>query len=90
MRNKNKNVQFCTFELCIKMSYYWFNRQETLQIAKEIYSKKNAAKYYLQNKETIKENQESVMKTYRRRKKTRLRSISMEQVQYKEETLKNK
>ena len=37
------------------MSYYWFNRQETLQIAKEIYSKKKAAEYYLQNKEAIKE-----------------------------------
>ena len=40
---------------CIKMSYYWFNRQEILQKAKERYSKEKAAEYYLQNKKTIKE-----------------------------------
>ena len=37
------------------MSYYWFNRQEILQNAKEIDSKENAADYYLKNKEAIKE-----------------------------------
>ena len=37
------------------MKYYWFNRQEVLQEAKEKYSKENAAEYYKQNKETIKE-----------------------------------
>ena len=37
------------------MNYYWFNRQETLQKAKERYSKENAAEYYMQNKEFIKE-----------------------------------
>ena len=37
------------------MNYYWFNRQETLQKAKEKYSKGKAAKYYKQNKEAIKE-----------------------------------
>ena len=37
------------------MSYYWFNRKEILQKAKEIYSKEKAAEYYLENKETIKE-----------------------------------
>ena len=39
----------------IKMSYYWFNRQEILQKAKERYSKEKAAEYYKQNKEVIKE-----------------------------------
>ena len=34
----------------IKMNYYWFNRQEILQIAKEKYSKEKAAEYYAQNK----------------------------------------
>ena len=34
----------------IKMSYYWCNRQEILQRAKEIYSKEKAAEYYKQNK----------------------------------------
>ena len=36
-------------------SYYWFNRQEILQKAKERYSKEKAAEYYKQNKEVIKE-----------------------------------
>ena len=37
------------------MSYYWFNRQEILQKAKERYSKEKTAEYYLKNKEAIKE-----------------------------------
>ena len=37
------------------MSYYWFNRKEILQKAKERYSKEKAAEYYSQNKEAIKE-----------------------------------
>ena len=37
------------------MSYCWFNRQEILQKAKESYSKEKAAKYYIENKEVIKE-----------------------------------
>ena len=37
------------------MSYYWFNRQEILQKAKERYSKEKAVEYYLKNKEDIKE-----------------------------------
>ena len=37
------------------MSYYQFNRQEILQKTKERYSKEKAAKYYLQNKEALKE-----------------------------------
>ena len=36
------------------MSYYRFNRKEILQKAKEKYSKKKAAEYYLKNKEVIK------------------------------------
>ena len=41
--------------LYTKTSYYWFNRQEILQKAKERYSKEKAAEYYAQNKEAIKE-----------------------------------
>ena len=37
------------------MNYYWFNRQEILQKAKENYSKEKAVEYYKQNKEAIKE-----------------------------------
>ena len=47
------------------MSYYWFNNQETLQKAKEKYSKEKAAEYYLKNKEAIKK---------KLKKKTRLKS----------------
>ena len=36
------------------MSYYWFNKQEILQKAKERYSKEKSADYYAQNKEAIK------------------------------------
>ena len=36
------------------MSYYWFNKKETLPKAKEIYSKEKAVEYYPQNKEAIK------------------------------------
>ena len=39
----------------IKMSYYWCNRQEILQKAKERYSKGKAAELYQQNKEVTKE-----------------------------------
>ena len=38
------------------MNYYWFNRKEILQKAKEKYSKEKAAEYYLQNKEAMKKN----------------------------------
>ena len=52
---------------CIKMSYYLFNRQEILQKAKERYSKEKSAKYYLQNKEAIKE--ESIQELVKKRKR---------------------
>ena len=43
----------------IRMSYYWFNRQELLQKAKEKYhncgGKEKTAKYYFKNKDVIKE-----------------------------------
>ena len=37
------------------MSYYWFNKQEIFQKAKEKYSKEKPTEYYAQNKEAIKE-----------------------------------
>ena len=54
------------------MSYYWFNTQEILQKAKKRYSKEKAAKYYLKNKEAIKEKQEIVITTCHKKKKTKL------------------
>ena len=56
------------------MSYYWFNRKEILQKAKERYSKEKAAKYYLQNKEAKKKSQRIDTKTCQKKKKTRLKS----------------
>ena len=44
------------------MNYYWFNRQEILQKAKESYSKEKAAEYYKQNKEAIKEKSKELYK----------------------------
>ena len=37
------------------MSYYWFNRQEILQKATENCANEEAAEYYKQNKDAIKE-----------------------------------
>ena len=53
-----------------KMNYYWFNKEEILQKAKEKYSKEKATEYYKQNKEAIKENSRERYK----KKKTRLRA----------------
>ena len=57
----------------MKMSYYWFNRKEIQQKAKEEYPKEKAAEYYLENKEPIKEKSKNT-KTCQKKKKTRLKS----------------
>ena len=76
------------------MNYYWFNSQEILQKAKEKYSKEQAAEYYEQNKEAIKEQSRERYKNLSLENKTRLKSIKeyiyQELVQYKKEALKNK
>ena len=52
------------------MSYYWFNRQEVLQKAKERYSKEKTAEHYVQNKESMKEkSRERYKKLVTRRKR---------------------
>ena len=61
------------------MNYYWFNRKEIFQKAKEKYSKGKAAEHYAQNKEAIKE-----------KSRERYKNLSQELVQYKKESLKNK
>ena len=76
------------------MNYYWFNRQDILQKAKERYSKEKSAKYYLQNKETIKEKAKERYKTLSDEEKNKIekyqRKRYQELVQYKKEALKNK
>ena len=47
------------------MSYYWFNKQELFEKAKEKYyngGKEKAAKYYLDNKDVLKEKVKNVYK----------------------------
>ena len=63
------------------MNYYWFNRKEILQKAKEKYFKEKVAKYYTQNKEAIKEKSRERYK-YFSQKETRLTST-------KEKNIKN-
>ena len=71
------------------MSYYWFNRQEILQKAKERYSKENAAEYYLKNKEAIKEKSRE-----RHKKKDKIKEYQRKRyqqlIQYKKEAQQNK
>ena len=55
------------------MSYYWFNRQEILQKAKEKYSKEKAAEYYAQNKEAIKEKSREHYKSLPQEKKEKIK-----------------
>ena len=55
------------------MSYYWFNRQEILQKAKERYSKEKAAEYYLQNKEAIKEKSRECYKNLSEEEKNKIK-----------------
>ena len=51
------------------MNCYWFNRQNILQKAKEKYSKEQAAEYYKQNKESIKEKSRERYKTLSQKKR---------------------
>ena len=55
------------------MSYYWFNRQEILQKAKERYSKEKAAEYYSKNKEAIKEKSRKCYKNLSQEKKDKIK-----------------
>ena len=74
------------------MSCYWFNRQEILQKAKERYSKEKAAKYYMQNKEVIKEKSRNRYKNLSEEEKNKIKEYQkkryQELIQYKKEALK--
>ena len=68
------------------MNYYWFNRQEILQKAKEKYSKEKAAEYYKQNKEAIKEKSKERYKNLSQEEKNKIKEYQKkyhELVQYK-------
>ena len=71
------------------MNYYWFNRQEILQKAKERYSKEKAAEYYLQNEEAIKEKSRERRKNLSEEEKNKIKEYqNIKIVQHKKETLK--
>ena len=76
------------------MSYYWCDRQEILRKAKERYSKENAAEYYKQNKEVIKEKSRNHYKNLSEEEKNKIKEYQkrryQELLQYKKEALKNK
>ena len=55
------------------MNYYWFNRQEILQKAKEKYSKEKVAEYYKQNKEAKKEKSKEPYKNLSQEKKDKIK-----------------
>ena len=75
------------------MSYYWFNRKEILQKAKERYCKEKVVEYYAQNKEAIKEKSRECYKNLSQKEKDKIKEYQkkyQELVQYKKEALKNK
>ena len=62
------------------MSYYWFNRQQTLQKAKEKYSKEKAAEYYAQNKEAIKEKSREHCKNLPQEEKDKIKDYERKKI----------
>ena len=76
------------------MSYYWFNRKEILQKAKERYSKEKAAEYYLENKEAIKGKSKIRYKNLSKEEKSKTekyqRKRYQQMIQYKKEALQSK
>ena len=62
------------------MSYYWFNRQEILQKAKEKYSKEKAAEYYKQNKEAIKEKSRERYKNLSQEEKDKIKEYQRKNI----------
>ena len=63
------------------MNYYWFNRQEILQKAKEKYSKEKATEYYKQNKEAIKKKLKERYKNLSRAEKDKIKEYQSKKYQ---------
>ena len=55
------------------MSYYWFNKKQILQKAKERYSREKTAEYYLQNKEAINEKSKNLYKNLTNEEKDKIK-----------------
>ena len=63
------------------MSYYWCNRQEILQKAKERYFKEKAAEYYKQNKEVITEKSRNCYKNLSEQEKNKIKEYQKKRYQ---------
>ena len=76
------------------MSYYQFNRHKILQEAKEKYSKKKAAEYYLKDKEAIKEKSKNQYKNLSKEEKDKIKEYQRKRyqqlIQFKNEALQSK
>ena len=55
------------------MNYYWFNKQQILQKAKEKYSKEKSADYYAKNKDVIKEKSRERYKNFSQEEKDKIK-----------------
>ena len=66
------------------MSYYQFDRQDILRKAKQKCSKEKTSKYYLQNKEALKEKARDRYRNLPRVSKKKYQEL----IQYKKEALK--
>ena len=73
----------------IRMSYYWFHRQEILEKAKKRYSKEQAAEYYLENKEKATNHYKNLSEEDKNKIKEYQNKMYQELIQYKKEALKN-
>ena len=62
------------------MNYYWFNRQEIQQKAKENYSKEKATEYYKQNKEAIKEKSGECYKNLSQEEKDKMKEYQKKEI----------
>ena len=63
------------------MNYYWFNKQEILQKAKEKYFKEKAVEYYPQNKEAIKEKSREYYKNLSQEEKDKIKEYQRKKYQ---------
>ena len=62
------------------MNYYWFNREDILQKAKENYSKEKSAEYYEQNTEAIKEKAREHYKKLSEEKKNKIKEYRKKKI----------
>ena len=73
------------------MTYYQFNWQDILQKGRDRYSKEEAAKHYLWNKEAIKEKSKNWYKNLSKEKKDKIKEYQRKRyqqlIQYKNEVL---